>query len=114
ADIAMYEAKAAGKSCFRMFREGMRSSILQRLELVVELRGAAERGEFLLEYQPLIDLRNNSVRGFEALVRWCHPVRGVVGPADFIPVAEETGVIVEIGLWVFREACRQLAEWRAT
>jgi len=114
ADIAMYEAKAAGKGCFRMFRQGMRSSILHRLELAVELRGAAERGEFLLEYQPLIDLRSNSVRGFEALVRWCHPVRGFVGPVDFIPVAEETGVIVEIGLWVLKEACRQLAEWRAT
>lgn len=112
ADIAMYEAKAAGKGCFRLFQPGMQSSILQRLEMAVELRGAVERNELLLEYQPLVDLRTLEVHGVEALVRWRHPVRGVIGPADFIPVAEETGLIVQLGSWVFSEACRQLAEWR--
>ena len=113
ADIAMYEAKADGKGCFRVFRAGMQSTMLHRLEVAVELRGAADRGDLLLEYQPLVDMRTHTVLGVEALVRWRHPVRGVVSPAEFIPVAEETGIIVEIGTWVFREACRQLAEWRS-
>jgi diguanylate cyclase (GGDEF)-like protein/PAS domain S-box-containing protein len=113
ADIAMYEAKAAGKGCYRVFRPGMQSTMLHHLELAVELRGAAARGELLLEYQPLVDLQTRAILGVEALVRWRHPVRGIVSPLEFIPVAEETGVIVEIGAWVFREACRQLAAWRA-
>ena len=112
ADIAMYEAKAAGKACFRMFRPGMQSSILQRLEMAVELRGAAERNELVLAYQPLVNLRTLEVRGFEALLRWRHPTRGIIAPAEFIPVAEETGLIVDVGRWVFNQACRQFARWR--
>jgi EAL domain-containing protein (putative c-di-GMP-specific phosphodiesterase class I) len=112
ADLAMYEAKAAGKGCQRMFRRGMQTTMLQRSETAAELRGAVERGELFLEYQPLVDLHSRSAHGVEALVRWQHPGRGVVAPADFIPVAEETGLIVEIGLWVFETACRQLAVWR--
>jgi diguanylate cyclase (GGDEF)-like protein/PAS domain S-box-containing protein len=112
ADLAMYEAKAAGKGCQRVFRRGMQSTMLHRTEMAAELRGAVERGELFLEYQPLVDLRSKSAHGVEALVRWQHPGRGVVAPAEFIPVAEETGLINEIGLWVFKTACRQLAEWR--
>jgi EAL domain-containing protein (putative c-di-GMP-specific phosphodiesterase class I) len=114
ADIAMYEAKAAGKGCLRVFRHGMKSSIVERLEMAADLRGAVERGELSLEYQPLVDLRTQTIRGFESLVRWRHPVRGQVAPDQFIPVAEETGLIVDLGQWIFREACRQLAEWRRT
>jgi len=112
ADIAMYEAKTAGKGTYRLFRPGMKSTILQRLEDAADLRDAVTRGEFFLEFQPLVDLRSHAVRGFEALVRWRHPVRGIVLPGAFIHVAEETGLIVDLGLWVFREACVQLAAWR--
>ena len=111
ADIAMYEAKARGKGRQERFESGMQSRMLQRAELVNDLRGVTRRGELFLEYQPIVDLSSGRIRSVEALVRWRHPGRGLVGPVDFIPLAEESGSIVEIGAWVLREACAQLSAW---
>jgi diguanylate cyclase (GGDEF)-like protein/PAS domain S-box-containing protein len=113
ADVAMYEAKAGGRCRIEVFKEGMRSRVLRRVELAGELRGAAERGELVLEYQPIIDIATGAVRSVEGLVRWKHPVRGLMQPLEFIPIAEETGVIVEVGAWALREACTQLVAWRS-
>ncbi len=112
ADIAMYRAKWDGKNCYALFEAGMQDVIEERAQLEMDLRDALERDEFFLAYQPTVALSDMSTTGVEALIRWRHPARGVVPPDDFIPLAEETGVIVEIGRWVLREACRQCAEWR--
>jgi diguanylate cyclase (GGDEF)-like protein/PAS domain S-box-containing protein len=113
ADAAMYRAKALGKSRHEMFDAAMHERAMEVLKLETDLRRAVERGEFLLHYQPLVSLADGSLVGFEALVRWRHPERGMVSPATFIPMMEETGLIVPLGSWVIREACRQLAEWRS-
>lgn len=111
ADLALYRAKAEGRNSFRFFEAGMDAQIAERMALEHDLRDAVKRGEFALNYQPLVDLASDCVCGFEALMRWQHPVRGAVSPADFIPLAEESGFIVRLGAWALDEACRQAAAW---
>ena len=113
ADLAMYAAKAAGRRTYRFFEPAMEQQANLRRELESDLRAALAEGGFEIHYQPLVDLRNDEVTGCEALLRWRHPVRGMVSPADFIPVAEETGLIEEIGQWVLRTACAEAATWPA-
>jgi diguanylate cyclase (GGDEF)-like protein len=108
ADIAMYEAKARGTGTYEVFNPEMHANILDRMRLVADLRGAVDRKELTLYYQPIIDLRTQRLTGFEALVRWSHPTRGLVYPMEFIPLAEEHGLIHQIGEWILREACREL------
>jgi diguanylate cyclase (GGDEF)-like protein len=111
ADLALYRAKEAGRGTYAFFEESLNERAQERRQLESDLRLALERGEFELHYQPLFDLEQNRICSFEALLRWNHPTRGLVSPDEFIPVAEDTGLIVPIGAWVIREACAQAATW---
>lgn len=113
ADIAMYQAKAQGKSCYKIFDAQMHTQALIRLNLEHDLRKALERQEFIVYYQPIFDIHTNHLIGFESLVRWQHPIRGFVSPGEFIPIAEETGLIVALDNWILYTACQQLANWQA-
>lgn len=112
ADIALYRAKARGKNCHELFDTAMYARVSESLRTESELRRALERHELCVYYQPLIELATGKIVGFEALVRWEHPRRGLLLPAEFLPVAEESGLIVPLGNWVFREACRQMRAWQ--
>ena len=112
ADIAMFQAKRDGKNRYIVFESGMQHAVQTRIELEMDLRDALPNDEFFLVYQPTLDLRDMSPTGVEALLRWKHPARGIVQPDAFIPLLEETGLIIEVGKWVLDEACRQGAKWR--
>jgi diguanylate cyclase (GGDEF)-like protein len=111
ADVALYSAKAGERGSFRFFEPTMHEQLVVRLQLECELREAITRREFELFYQPLIDLQSGEVCAFEALLRWRHPQRGLVSPADFIPIAESSGLIVPLGAWVLMQACADAAGW---
>ncbi len=113
ADTAMYRAKSLGKARYEVFDADMRASVMARLQLETDLRRALERNEFRNFYQPIVSLESGRIVGFEALMRWQHPTRGMIAPEEFIFVAEETGLIREIGWWSLREACQQMSNWRA-
>ena len=114
ADTAMYRAKSLGKARYEIFDADMRASVMARLQVEMDLRRALERNEFQNFYQPIVSLAAGEIVGFEALLRWNHPTRGQLAPEEFISVAEETGLIRELGWWNLREACRQMSVWRAT
>lgn len=111
ADVAMYRAKHRGGSGYELFDSSMRERAMQRLDMEAQIRRGIVEGQFRVLYQPMIDLVNHAVVGFEALVRWAHPERGLLAPGAFIDLAEETGLIVDLGEWVLAEAARTVAEW---
>jgi diguanylate cyclase (GGDEF)-like protein/PAS domain S-box-containing protein len=112
-DTAMYRVKSRGRNGYQFYMPEMNARALERLELETDLRGALERGEFLLHYQPKIQLRSGRIVGFEALLRWLHPARGLIPPEEFVPLLEDTGLVLPIGEWVLRDVCRQIRLWRA-
>ena len=113
ADIAMYRAKNTGRGRYEMFDRAMHAEALTRLQIETDLRHAFERDEFFLHYQPIVSIAEGRIVGAEALIRWRHFERGIVSPATFVPVAEDTGLVVPLGRWVLKEACRQAREWQS-
>jgi len=111
ADLALYRAKQDGRGVYRFFEPEMDAQAQERRQLEMDLREAVEREEFELHYQPLVSVETRRVTGFEALIRWVHPVRGLIGPGDFIPLAEDIGLIVPVGAWVLKTACREATNW---
>ena len=111
ADTALYRAKSDGHGLYRFFEPEMDARMQARRKIEIDLRKAIANSEFELFYQPLVDMKTEYVTGFEALIRWHHPQRGIISPLDFIPIAEETGLIVSIGDWVLRQACAEAATW---
>lgn len=111
ADAALRQAKRNGRGTYRIFDRRLHDAAVERAEIQADLQRALERGEFFLNYQPLVELSSGRLVGVEALVRWMHPERGVVSPAQFIPLAEETGLVVPLGRWILHQACRHAAEW---
>ena len=112
ADMAMYKAKALGQTRYELFDETLHIQVVNRLHLETDFRHSLDRGEFRLHYQPIVSLVDNRVISFEALVRWQHPQKGCVSPEEFIPLAEETGMIIPLGWWILQESCYQLREWQ--
>jgi predicted signal transduction protein with EAL and GGDEF domain len=113
ADAAMYHAKASGRRNIQFYAAAMSDTLQARMKLESDLHLALERRELELYYQPRVDFRTGAVAGYEALLRWNHPVEGMIMPADFIPIAEDTGLIMPIGEWVIAESCQQVKRWRA-
>jgi EAL domain-containing protein (putative c-di-GMP-specific phosphodiesterase class I) len=113
ADVAMYRAKSEGRGRYTVFDPAMHIDALSRLEMEGDLRRAVANGELHVHYQPIVSMKSGLISEFEALVRWRHPKRGMVSPGEFIPVAEETGLILTIGQWVLEQACRQMVAWHA-
>ena len=111
ADLALYAVKAGTRGTYQFYQKSMNEEINDRRQIEMDLREAIERNELELHYQPIIDLQRNVVTGFEALAQWRHPVKGLVPPATFIPVAEDSGLILPLGAWALTEACRRAAEW---
>ncbi|VVT00049.1 Diguanylate cyclase [Sphingomonas sp. EC-HK361] len=114
ADLALYRAKQDGRGVYRFFETSLDQAARARRQLELDLRTALKTGQFRLNYQPIYDLKSDSISGFEALLRWDHPTRGLVSPVEFIPVAEDTGLIIAIGEWVLHEACREAKSWPST
>ena len=113
ADMALYRAKSDGGGVHRFFEREMDRQAQKRRDMELDLRRAFANGEFELHYQPLVDIAADRISGFESLLRWRHPEKGMISPADFIPVAEDIGLIVALGEWVLREACTEAAKWPA-